>query len=87
MQQAPPYSAELISLAPASSHSMRFYTAEEVAYRLDRDAESIRQLMRDGQLDGVKWSGQWIVSNDDLRAWLPEETYNQAFGYPPADEA
>ena len=65
---------------------MRFYTAEEVAYRLDRDTESIRQLMRDGKLDCVKWSGQWIISNDDLRAWLPEETYQKAFGYRIPDE-
>lgn len=66
---------------------MRFYTAEEVAYRLDQDTESIRQLMRDGQLDGVKWSGQWIISADDLRAWLPEEVYQEAFGYQIPDES
>lgn len=66
---------------------MRFYTAKEVAYRLDRDTESIRQLMREGRLDGVKSSGQWIISVDDLREWLPEKTFNEAFGYRATDQS
>jgi len=53
---------------------MRFYTAEEVAYRLDQDAESIRQLIRDRDLDGVKWSGQWIISNDDFKTSYRRKT-------------
>ena len=58
----------------------RTYSAEEVADRLGRHTESIRRNLRKGQLEGEKWSNQWVISDDALREWLPEAVYAEAFG-------
>lgn len=55
------------------------YTADEVAERLNRHTESIRRNLRKGQLEGKKWSRQWIIPEDSLREWLPEEIFEQHF--------
>ena len=56
------------------------YTVDEVADRLDRHVESIRRNLRKGQLEGQKWSNQWVVTEDALKEWLPMPIYEDAFG-------
>jgi excisionase family DNA binding protein len=64
----------------------RTYSADEVAERLDRHTESIRRNLRKGQLDGKKWSNKWVIPEDALKEWLPEEIFEQKFG-PEAKQA
>lgn len=56
------------------------YTVDEVSERLDRHPESIRRNLRKGQLEGEKWSRQWIITDQALRDWLPEAIYRETFG-------
>ena len=42
---------------------MATHTVDEVAERLDRHPESIRRNLRKGQLEGEKWSRQWIITD------------------------
>jgi len=56
------------------------YSPEEVAEALDRHPESIRRNCRKGQLDGTKWSGEWVISKEALEEWLPAPVYRDAFG-------
>ena len=57
----------------------RTYSAEEVAERLDRHTESIRRNLRSGQLEGEKWSNEWVITDEALKDWLPEAIYQKAF--------
>jgi hypothetical protein len=58
---------------------MNTYTPEEIAERLDRHVNSIRRNLRKKQLEGEKWSNEWIVTEDALRKWLPGPIYRQHF--------
>lgn len=56
------------------------YSPEEIAERLGRHTESIRRNLRKGQLEGEKWSGSWVVTEEALEEWLPAPIYAEAFG-------
>ncbi|MCS3937347.1 IS30 family transposase [Salinibacter ruber] len=58
---------------------MKTYTPEEIAERLDRHVNSIRRNLRKGQIEGQKFSGEWIVTEDALREWLPAPLYENHF--------
>jgi ATP-dependent Lon protease len=59
---------------------MTTYTPEEIAERLDRHVNSIRRNLRKGQLEGEKWSNEWIVTDEALQEWLPVPVYQEHFG-------
>jgi len=56
------------------------YRPEEIANRLGRHVNSIRRNLREGDLDGEKWSNEWIVTDEALQEWLPAPIYEDAFG-------
>jgi len=58
----------------------RTYSATEIAEALDRHPESIRRNLRQGELEGEKFSNQWIVTDEALRDWLPAPLYRKHFG-------
>lgn len=59
---------------------MKTYTPEEIAERLDRHVNSIRRNLRKGQIEGEKFSNEWIVTDEALQEWLPGPLYRQHFG-------
>ncbi len=59
--------------------STKTYSAEEIADRLGRHVNSIRRNLREGDLEGVKFSNEWIVTKDALREWLPAPLYENHF--------
>lgn len=61
------------------TNTVKTYTTEEIADRLDRHVNSIRRNLREGDLKGEKWSNEWIVTDDALRDWLPGPVYQNAF--------
>lgn len=58
---------------------MKTYTPEEIAERLDRHVNSIRRNLRKGQIEGQKFSGEWIVTEEALQEWLPPALYEKHF--------
>lgn len=63
-----------------STDTVKTYSTEEIAERLGRHVNSIRRNLREGDLEGEKWSNEWIVTDDALREWLPAPIYEEAFG-------
>jgi excisionase family DNA binding protein len=57
----------------------KVYRVDEVAEHLGRHVESIRRNLRKGQLEGEKWSGKWIVTEEALQEWLPAPIYREHF--------
>jgi len=55
------------------------YNASEVADILDRSVEFVCRNLREGQLDGKKWSNEWIVTDKALREWLGDELFEIHF--------
>jgi excisionase family DNA binding protein len=62
------------------TNTVKTYSTEEIAKRLGCHVNSIRRNLRRGQLEGEKWSNEWIVTDDALREWLPAPIYQEAFG-------
>ena len=60
--------------------TVKTYSTEEIADRLGRHVNSIRRNLREGDLEGEKFSNEWIVTDDALREWLPAPIYQEAFG-------
>lgn len=56
------------------------YSPQEIADRLGRHVNSIRRNLREGDLDGEKFSNEWIVTESALQEWLPAPIYRKHFG-------
>lgn len=68
---------------PATTDTMpqnRTYSAAEIAEALDRHPESIRRNLREGDLEGEKFSNEWIVTEEALQEWLPAPIFREHFG-------
>lgn len=51
----------------------RLWSIREAANFLNVPAPTVRQLLAEGRLPGVKIGKHWRIDPDDLRAWLEEE--------------
>lgn len=69
----------MLLLMPSAMIGDRTYSPEEVADALDRHPESIRRNLRRGDVDGDKFQGRWIITDQALRDWLPTPLYEEAF--------
>lgn len=56
------------------------YSPQEIADRLERHVNSIRRNLREGELEGEKFSNEWIVTEEALQEWLPAPIYREHFG-------
>lgn len=56
------------------------YNPSEVAKATGRHPGTIRRLLREGEIEGHKVGGEWIIFPDALRDWLGEEVYQHFFG-------
>jgi len=64
--------------------TMETYNPQEIADRLGRHVNSIRRNLREGDLEGEKFSNEWIVTEEALKEWLPTALYRKHFA---TDEA
>lgn len=55
------------------------YSPQEIADRLGRHVNSIRRNLREGELEGEKFSNEWIVTEQALQEWLPAPIYREHF--------
>lgn len=55
------------------------YSPQEIADRLGRHVNSIRRNLREGDLDGEKFSNEWIVTEEAIQEWLPAPIYREQF--------
>ena len=49
-----------------------YMTTEEAAKRLGYHLESIRRMLRDKELDGVKLGREWLVSRKSVEKYLKD---------------
>jgi putative molybdopterin biosynthesis protein len=47
-----------------------WYTPDQVAERLQVSAFTVRRLLRDGDLRGVRIRGQWRIGEKDIEAFI-----------------
>jgi len=59
--------------------SEKTYSPQEIADRLGRHVNSIRRNLREGDLEGEKFSNEWIVTEEAIRNWLPTPIYRKHF--------
>jgi excisionase family DNA binding protein len=52
---------------------MERLTAEQVAQRLDRHPELVRQWLREGRLRGEKFGHVWVITDRELARFLRSE--------------
>ncbi|HLF76359.1 MAG TPA: helix-turn-helix domain-containing protein [Dehalococcoidia bacterium] len=55
-------------------------TVEEVAHRLRLHAESVRRLLREGDLRGFRLAGRWRISEKDLDDFLERRRQDMTGG-------
>ena len=55
------------------------YSPDEIANRTGRSIHTIYRHLRNGKLDGEKFAGEWVVTDEALQEWLPTPLYEDAF--------
>lgn len=63
--------------------SMDFLTVKEVAKELRLHEETVKQMLRAGQMPGYKFGNVWRIDKDEYEAWLKQRR-NQ---YRPSQES
>lgn len=48
----------------------RYFTAQQVAERLQVNEQTVRRWLRSGELHGVRLAGSWRITETDLKAFL-----------------
>jgi hypothetical protein len=58
----------------------RTYRPKDIADATGRHPESIRRNLRDGDIEGHKMGGEWVVTPDALQKWLGDDLFEIYFG-------
>lgn len=56
------------------------YTPQEVADRTGKGIATVYRHLRSGKLPATKFAGEWVITHEDLREWLPEPLFERHFG-------
>lgn len=59
-----------ISSDPRMPDLAEFMTTQEAAALLDYNQESVRRMLRDNELEGIKWGREWLVSRKSVHDYL-----------------
>jgi len=62
------------------SKRRRTYSPRDIAEATDRHPESIRRYLRDGDIEGHKMDGEWVVTPKALRDRVGEDLFEIYFG-------
>jgi excisionase family DNA binding protein len=49
-----------------------YMTVEDAAKKLGYHLESIRRMLREKELDGIKWGRYWLVSKESVENYLSQ---------------
>ena len=55
---------------PIQIKDVTLFSVEEISRVLNRDTTTVRYYLKQGRLNGQKIYGKWVVSYDDLMAYL-----------------
>lgn len=58
----------------------RTYSPKDIADATGRHPESIRRNLRNGDIEGHKMGGEWVITSDALRDWLGDDLFEIYFG-------
>lgn len=56
------------------------FTPQEVADRTGKGIATVYRHLRDGKLPAEKFAGEWVITHEDLKEWLPAPLYRRDFG-------
>ena len=56
------------------------YTPQEVADVTGKGIATVYRHLRSGKLPADKFGGEWIITDEGLREWLPAPLYRRHFG-------
>jgi excisionase family DNA binding protein len=56
------------------------FTPREVADRTGKGIATVYRHLQSGKLPAEKFAGEWVITHDDLKEWLPEALYRRDFG-------
>lgn len=60
--------------------AQKTFSPEEIAEKTGKSIHTVYRHLRSGQLDGDKFGGEWIVSREAVRKWLPAPLFEEYFG-------
>jgi excisionase family DNA binding protein len=67
--------------APADvSADETIYSPQEVAEATGKGIATVYRHLRNGKLPAEKFGGEWIITDEGLREWLPAALYRRFFG-------
>jgi excisionase family DNA binding protein len=64
----------------------RTYTPKEVAERTGKGIATVYRHLRSQKLPAEKFGGEWVITREDLRDWLPEALFERHFGEGPEED-
>jgi len=65
---------------PTTMSRPRTYSPRDIADATGRHPESIRRNLREGDIQGHKMGGEWVVTPKALREWLGDDLFEIYFG-------
>jgi excisionase family DNA binding protein len=57
----------------------RTHSPQEIADRTGKNIHTIYRHLRSGKLPGDKFGGEWIVTEEHVKEWLPAPLYEKYF--------
>jgi excisionase family DNA binding protein len=56
------------------------FSPQEVADRTGKGIATVYRHLRSGKLPAEKFAGEWIITREGLKEWLPTALYRRHFG-------
>lgn len=73
-ERAPIYKTKRQTPHPIMPDLTRYMTVEDAAKKLEYHLESVRRMLREKELDGIKWGRYWLVSKESVENYLSQNT-------------
>ena len=74
-----PYATSDTPMPLAVEDSTETFTPQEVADRTGKGIATVYRHLRDGKLPAEKFAGEWVITHEDLKEWLPKALYRRDF--------
>lgn len=56
------------------------FSPQEIADRTGKGIATVYRHLRNGKLPAEKFAGEWVITREGLKEWLPAPLYNKYFG-------
>lgn len=63
-------------MADKEAYLKEFYTLEQLSNEINMAVPSLRKFIKDGQLKAYKIGNRYMVTREDINAWLKDNRAN-----------